>query len=91
MSFNLTDTVSCDRCGRSKASSDARCKCSEYETREYEFYNYSTGETVYIETVPHREWQMLSKEVDDCLPFICKTTGKTSLHMKQEGMDVTEL
>jgi len=92
MTFGLSDTASCERCGSSKPSSDVDCThCSPEDLERFHFEHVSTNEVVTVETVQGNAWDEVMKKVDEPLPWKCVETGALSVDVYRMGTDVREL
>lgn len=92
MSFGLSDTVSCERCGSTKESSNADCsECSVEDMRRWHFERIDTDEVVTTFSLNSRKWHDLMDKVDDPLPWKCQETGAMTVDLKRMGIDVRDL
>jgi len=92
MSFGLSDTVSCERCGSTKESSDADCtECSPENMHRFHFERIGSDEVVTTYSLNCRKWKDLMDQVNDPLPWKCRETGAMTADLKQMGIDVRDL
>lgn len=93
-SFDFTSTAQCERCGNYLSSSTEECdECKPSDLRRYRFERIVGGEEVQVVWAVNgeRAWYELAEVVDDPVPWKCRETGKTSVDIGINGIDVREL